>query len=81
MELNNNGTICLPKTNQAMDVYDSHPPEIRQVLQEAPYDLNICILSDDLDSAKLAKALEMRIAEITKVSCLATYGPDHPQSH
>ena len=63
--------------------FDRLPPRIKQIFQNAPYPLQVSNVKKSLQYygvEQYAKILENQIKEITKKSCAATYGQDHPQA-
>lgn len=80
MALNNSGKYkglrSIPRTLQErMDIYDSLPPHVRKLLQEAPYALSVdnpraLMMSD--------KANRATITRIARESARATYGDNYP---
>jgi hypothetical protein len=59
---------------EAMSYYDSLPPAFRDLLRNAPLNLNLTAYSSDPDYIRGRISVKMREAT------LETYGPDHPQA-
>ena len=59
-----------------MEVFDNFPPEVREILRDAPYNCDIiCTDPKNLPSVEEVKEVfKLQGREIM----LAAYGPDHP---
>lgn len=61
---------------EAMERFDSFPPEIRAVLRDAPY--NITIKSGMERAVKSPRRFRETIRSIARESALKTYGSNYP---
>jgi len=61
---------------EAMERFDSFPPEIRAVLRDAPY--NITLKSGMEQVVKNHRRLRETIRSIARESALKTYGSNYP---
>jgi hypothetical protein len=81
---NQNGKIkARAKKPLSWNYYDRLPPELKKLLQDAPYPLQLSGVRNRIKKYGVeayVKIVKKKIDEITKKSCAATYGPDHPQS-
>lgn len=84
---NINGKVCCKAASFSLaDSYDSLPPELRQILRNAPYDLRfdpggtVLTLHARGDTRTAVAVAQKSIANLLRKSALATYGPDHPQA-
>lgn len=72
--MSRNGTqtgYTVPYTQrQEMAVYDELPPEIREVIREAPFDVSVC---DMLDNSAVVKALEQNGPDWLREQLVAVY--------
>lgn len=79
MSLNHSGEYkirSVPRTRQErMAIYDSLPPHVRKLLQEAPYALSVANPRALMKSDKTNRATITRIA---RESARATYGDKYP---
>jgi hypothetical protein len=82
---NFNGKVLIPRAKRSYTwkYFDSLPKEVKEVIQNAPYKIQIKNVRERvrrLGVAEFVRQTQKQIDDYTKKSCAATYGPDHPQS-
>lgn len=77
---NINGKFHVQSEPSSLDQFDSFPPEIRQIVRDAPYNISTAGIARLLALGANAAQINHGIEYVRRQSTILTYGPDHPQA-